>query len=123
MNGSTRIMDKFVSILPVFGWALLSFGLAGCLSDSNGRSFPKNNPHKKNQFQLQMGMTPAKIIQIWPDTPCKVDSLFHGNPAQTWGYRAKGIPPSLPPKPSSCDRANYWIYFEKDRLVGWTPPR
>jgi hypothetical protein len=26
-------------------------------------------------------------------------------------------------KPSSCDQANYWVYFENSRVVGWTQGR
>jgi hypothetical protein len=72
---------------------------------------------------LRLGMTPGKIIQTWSDTRCKIETLFHGNPAQAWGYEAKELQYSSIPKASDCERANYWIYFENDRLVGWTPLR
>ena len=72
---------------------------------------------------LRMGMTPEQVILAWSDTPCKVPTQYHGNPSEAWGYQVRGDPPSFPPKAAPCDQANYWVYYEKQRLVGWTPPR
>jgi hypothetical protein len=67
-----------------------------------------------------MGMTPEQVIAVGSDTPCKVATQFHGNPAEAWGYQTNKDSSAGPLKPSSCERANYWIYFENGRVVGWT---
>ena len=105
-----------------FLFLLLIYGLGACVSQLQGTAAVATKSGKPTRT-LRMGMTPEQIIQTWSDTRCKIETLFHGNPAQAWGYEAKEFQFSSIPKASDCEQANYWIYFENDRLVGWTPLR
>jgi hypothetical protein len=101
---------------------VLMSGLEACVSRLEGTA-PAAIKTVTTTRALRMGMTPEQMIQAWSDTRCKIETLFHGNPAQAWGYETREFQSSSIPKASDCDRANYWIYFENDRLVGWTPLR
>jgi hypothetical protein len=68
-----------------------------------------------------MGMTPGDVERLLPDTECRNDTVYHGNPAQVWGFKVNESDSVWVPKGSSCVAANFWIYFEEGRLVGWTP--
>ena len=71
--------------------------------------------------KLRMGMRPAEVDQILPDTPCKESTTYHGHPALTWGYKVTRLREERHIEGVVCDRADYWIYFENSRLIGWTP--
>ena len=68
-----------------------------------------------------MGMVPEEVIRLWSETPCQVKTLYHNHPAEAWGFFSGESRDRWPPDPSSCDKANVWIYFEDGRLIGWTP--
>jgi len=71
--------------------------------------------------RLAMGMSPEEAGRLLPDTACRNNTEFHGNPAQVWGFKVNDSDPVWIPKGASCDSANFWVYFEEGRLVGWTP--
>ena len=95
--------------------------LAGCVSGSEVRAVSSGNGSISPLKRLTMGMTPPEVRRFLPDTPCKVDTLYHGNPAQAWGYRTEVSTDKFLVTQSICQSADYWIYFENERLVGWTP--
>lgn len=66
-------------------------------------------------------MSTEEVDRLLPDTVCRNNTLYHGNPAKVWGFKVNDSKSVWIPKGSSCEAANFWIYFEKDRLVGWTP--
>ena len=114
MNNPGRKAGAFLFL------ALMS-GPGACVSRLPESTAPVATTSGSTTQALRMGMTPEQIIQAWSDTRCKIKTLYHGNPAQAWGYQTKEFPSSTIPKTSDCERANYWIYFENDRLIGWTP--
>ena len=69
-----------------------------------------------------MGLLPGELVRLWSETPCRVETLYHNHPAKAWGYFNGDSGEAWPPEASSCDNANYWVYFEDGRLIGWTPP-
>lgn len=73
--------------------------------------------------RLVLNQTPAQVTLALGATECKVATQFHGNPAEAWGYKVVGTAPvrgTPRVRSSACDAADFWIYFERARVVGWT---
>jgi hypothetical protein len=73
--------------------------------------------------RLVLNQSPAEVAASLGATACKVETQFHGNPAEAWGYKVVGTAPARGTprlRSSACDAADFWVYFEKQRLVGWT---
>jgi hypothetical protein len=98
-------------------------GLSACAALENGESPPASQVPGRALAQLRMGMLPGEVLGILPTTSCRVTTLFHGNPAQAWGYRIRGSGSGKIIEGSRCELADFWAYFESGQLIGWTPPR
>lgn len=95
------------------GLAALSAGCAGFLDQGNSKS--------SRGLELHMGVD--GVVSSFGKTECRVETLFHWNPAEAWGYRILSRRPGQRwPRLESvpCDRADYWVYFEERSVVGWT---
>lgn len=98
------------------------FGLMGC-GPSIGRNHGPATPVPGEPItRLQMGMVPEDVGRLLPKTPCRVNTEFHGNPAEAWGYAVSIREEGYRVLGTDCVRADFWVYFEDGHLVGWSPP-
>jgi hypothetical protein len=100
---------------------MLACGLFGCGAFRGAVAGSGSEVVRGPLKQLTMDMTPEEVGRFLPETECRNNTVYHGNPAQVWGYKVNESDPVWVPEGSSCEAANFWIYFEKGRLVGWTP--
>jgi hypothetical protein len=102
-------------------WILLAWSLHGCAvlrgAPAGSGSEIVHGPLK----QLTMDMTEEEVHRLLPDTACRNRTVYHGNPAEVWGYKVDESKPVWIPEEAPCESSNFWIYFENGRLVGWTP--
>ena len=104
----------------MLGLMFIGYILTGC-AGPGGRTHPVNKQSNSPLKRLNLGMTREEVSRILPLTPCRVKTLYHGHPAQAWGYRSKKTRQGFILRPSDCALADSWIYFEDNHLVGWTP--
>ncbi len=107
---------------------LLVASVAGCagppaIAPEQLASYPPHIQQAMRSRQLILNMPADAVALAFGATDCRVATQFHGNPAQAWGYKAAGrrVKQKWPRLASSpCVTADYWIYFEREKVVGWT---